>query len=482
MTLTAAAGGMDDQETGAVAAIASYVKAASLAGIEADVRECAARVIADTIAVIVAGTTGDLARPLRRYVEQHAGKGDARILTWDLPVPNEIAAFANGTLGHALDFDDVVSVIPAHPSAIAVAALLAAEPAGPLSGARLAEAYIVGVEVAAKIGQAIGPGHYNRGWHATGTIGIFGAIAALAKLLELDESQTCRAIGTGTSLASGLQCNFGTMTKPSHSGWAARSALVAVELARCGWTSTETALEGKEGFFAVYGTEQSSAASIGPSLGSPYVFADPGVALKQYPCCYAVHRAVDGLRGLLGGPRTVRDIAAIRCSVPPGGLRPLLYPRPKTGLEGKFSMEYALAASTLDGSLDLHSFADQEVLRPEIAALYDRITVQEDERCSVGDGTVRTTSAGTRGFVEVTVGFADGSEKTAVIYKPKGSPVLPLDWADVRAKFLGCTRAAGVADARAAEVMDGLENLEEVRNVHALTRLLTTADTTTTRS
>lgn len=473
---------MEDKESGAAAAIAAFINKASLAEMDGDVRGSAARVIADTVAVIVAGTTGDLAGPLRGYVDQQVGMGDARILTWDLPVPNEVAAFANGTLGHALDFDDVVSIIPAHPSAIAVAALLAAEPSVPLSGARLAEAYIVGVEVAAKIGQAIGPGHYNRGWHATGTIGIFGAIAALAKLLRLDEQQTRRAIGIGTSMASGLQCNFGTMTKPSHSGWAARSALVAVELARCGWTSTETALEGKGGFFAVYGTEQSSAAAIAPSLGNPYVFADPGVALKQYPCCYAVHRAVDGLRGLLSGPRAVGDIAAIRCSVPPGGLRPLLYPRPKTGLEGKFSMEYALAATTLDGGLDLRSFADQQVLRPEVAALYDRITVQEEERCSVGDGTVRTNSAGTKGFVEVTVGFADGSEKTATIYKPKGSPVLPLDWTDIRVKFLGCTSAAGVADASAAEVMDGLENLEEIEDVHALTRLLTAADTATTRS
>jgi 2-methylcitrate dehydratase PrpD len=473
---------MNNKEVGAVAAIASFINEATLAEIDAEVRDSAARVIADSIAVIVAGTTGDLADPLRGYVDQHVGKGDARILTWDLPVPNEIAAFANGTLGHALDFDDVVSIIPAHPSAIAVAALLAAGPPGPLSGARLAEAYIVGVEVAAKIGQAIGPGHYNRGWHATGTIGIFAAIAALAKLLNLDESQTRRAIGTGTSLASGLQCNFGTMTKPMHSGWAARSALTAVELARCGWTSTETALEGKGGFFAVYGTEQSSAAAIAPSLGNPYVFADPGVALKQYPCCYAVHRAVDGLRGLLGGPRAGGEIAAIRCSVPPGGLRPLLYPRPKTGLEGKFSMEYALAATALDGSLDLRSFADKQVLRPEVAALYERITVREEERCSVGDGTVRTTSAGTRGFVEVTVGFADGAEKTATVYKPKGSPVTPLEWTDIHAKFLGCARAAGVAEARAAEVMDGLENLEEVEDVHALTRLLATADTATTRS
>jgi 2-methylcitrate dehydratase PrpD len=480
--LTATAHGTMNEDSGAVASIASFVNRTSLAEIDTGVRDSAARVIADTVGVIVAGTTGDLAGPLRSYVGQHVGRGDARILTWDLPVPSEVAAFANGTLGHALDFDDVVSVIPAHPSAIVVAALLAAEPGGSLSGAQLTEAYIVGVEVAAKVGQAIGLGHYNRGWHATGTIGIFGAIAALAKLLRLDESETRRAIGIGTSLASGLQCNFGTMTKPSHSGWAARSALVAVELARTGWTSNETALEGKGGFFDVYGTEQSSPASIALSLGNPYVFADPGVALKRYPCCYAVHRAVDGLRDLLGGPRTIGEIAEIRCSVPPTSLRPLLYPRPVTGLEGKFSMEYALAATTLDGSLDLQSFADPQVLRPEVAELYQRITVVEDKRCTVGDGTVRTVSAGTIGFVEVTVGFADGSSKTATVYKPKGSPVLPLDWADIRAKFLGCTSAAGVADASAAEVIDGLRHIEKVADLRALTRLLITADTATSRS
>jgi 2-methylcitrate dehydratase PrpD len=455
----------------ATTGIAKFIGSTSLKDIDASVQERAAIVIADTIAVILAGTKGDVAEPLQCYVKPFIGKGDAAIFAWNIEVPGEIAAFVNGTLGHALDFDDVVSIIPAHPSAVVVAALLAAQTAQPLSGAQLLESYIIGVEVAAKVGKGIGLGHYNRGWHATGTIAIFGAIAGLAHCLELDETQTRYALGIGASMAAGLQVNFGTMTKPAHTGWAAKNALVAVELARCGWTSSESALDGKEGFFTVYGTEKSSTAEIVESLGNPYIFEDPGVALKQYPCCYAVHRAVDGVRGMLKGPCDPDKIAAIHCSVPPTGLRPLLYKRPRTGLEAKFSMEYALAATVIDGTLNLDSFEDEEVLRPEIATLYERITVLEEERCSVGDGTVRTVSAGTIGFVEVTVDFVDGASEVATIYKPKGAPTLPFQWSDIREKFDGCATVAGVPPKDAGEVVDGLQNLRNVKDVGALLQL-----------
>jgi 2-methylcitrate dehydratase PrpD len=459
----------------ATTGIAKFIGEMSLSAVDAKVQERAAIVIADTIAVILAGTKGDVAEPLRCYVEPSIGKGDASIFAWNLNVPGEIAAFVNGTLGHALDFDDVVSLIPAHPSAVVVAAILAAKPGTNLTGSELLESYIVGVEVAAKIGKGIGLGHYNQGFHATGTIAIFGAIAAVAKLLQLDEMRTRYALGIGVSMAAGLQVNFGTMTKPAHTGWAAKNAVVAVELACCGWTSSESALDGKEGFFTVYGTEKSSTDSIVEWLGNPYLFEDPGVALKQYPCCYAVHRAVDGVRSMLKGPVKIEEIVTIRCSVPPTGLRPLLYKRPKTGLEGKFSMEYALAATALDGTLNLDSFEDDQVLRPEIGQLYDRISVQEEERCSVGDGTVRTTSAGTIGFVEVTIDFADGRSETATIYKPKGAPTLPFDWNDIREKFFSCATAAGVPDKAAHEVMDGLQDLVHVNDVNALLNLAVTS-------
>jgi 2-methylcitrate dehydratase PrpD len=455
----------------ATTGIAKFIRAMSLSEVDAHVQERAAIVIVDTIAAILAGTKGDVAEPLRCYIEPSLGKGDAAIYWWDVKVPGEIAAFVNGTLGHALDFDDVVSLIPAHPSAVVIAALLAAKPGADLTGAELLESYIVGVEVAAKIGKGIGLGHYNQGYHATGTIAIFGAIAAVAKLLELDEFQTRYALGIGVSMAAGLQVNFGTMTKPAHTGWAAKNALVAAQLAQCGWTSSESALDGKEGFFTVYGTEKSSTEEIVSWLANPYLFEDPGVALKQYPCCYAVHRAVDGVRGMLKGPAKIDEIKAISCSVPPTGLRPLLYKRPKTGLEGKFSMEYALAATVLDGTLNLNSFEDDQVLRPEIAELYERISVQEEERNTVGDGTVRTTSAGTIGFVGVTIDFTDGHSETATVYKPKGAPTLPFDWNDIREKFFSCASVAGVPVDAANQVMDGLQNLANVEDVNALLSL-----------
>src|SRR5262249_30646200 len=152
------------------------------------------------------------------------------------------------------------------------------------------EAYVIGIEAGAKIGLGISNAHYRRGFHATGTLGIFSAVAALARLWKSSPDQTRIAFGIAASMASGLRSNFGTMTKPFHSGWAAHNAVVAFQLARAGMTAHPGTLEHEAGFVAAYGTDQSDMTRTLEGLASPWVFDKPGLALKKYPCIYALHR------------------------------------------------------------------------------------------------------------------------------------------------------------------------------------------------
>jgi 2-methylcitrate dehydratase PrpD len=384
-----------------------------------------------------------------------------------------MAALVNGTFGHALDFDDVLSMMPAHPSAVIVAAVLAGLDGQRVSGKALIEAYALGVEVGGKLGVGITNEHYQRGFHATGTLALFSALAALARLHGLDVATARQAFGIAGSMASGLRRNFGTMTKPLHSGLAARSALTALRLAVSGFTAAPDILEAKAGFFAAYGTAASDADVTVKGLGRPYVVVDPGLALKKFPCCYACHRGMDGLLALraeLGFD--AGSVEEVICRMPPGGMLVLTYPRPVTGLEGKFSLEYCLAAGVLDGKYGLASFTDDAVRRPEIAALYPRVTAVEDPACRGEDPGFEKKSSGSRGFVEVEVRLRNGRSAKTRVENPPGHPRRELSWEDLRAKFADCAALAKIPAARGQQAFEQLAALERVEDLRQLVALL----------
>jgi 2-methylcitrate dehydratase PrpD len=459
---------------GATEAITAFLAGASAADFPAGAQDKAKRALADTFAVMLAGAGSDEAEPLLRYAGAHAESGAAPILGTGATAAPETAALVNGTLGHALDYDDVLSMMPAHPSAVILAAALASLDGRRASGRELIEAYVLGIEVGARIGLAITMGHYQRGFHATGTLALFSALAALAKLHRLDVAGTRQALGIAASMASGLRRNFGTMTKPLHSGLAARSALTALRLAQCGFTAAPDALEGPFGFFAAYGTADSDPGLAARDLGRPWVIVDPGLALKKFPCCYAAHRAMDGLLALRD--RLGFDAAAVErvvCRMPPGVRRVLTYPRPATGLEGKFSLEYPLAAGALDGEYGLASFTDAAVRRPGIAALYDRIDAAEDDTCRGGDPRYDARSIGSRGHVEVEVRLRDGRAERIRVDKAPGAPGRELGWDDLRAKFADCARASRRVRAAAAdEAFEAIRILEQAPDVGRIVELL----------
>jgi 2-methylcitrate dehydratase PrpD len=458
---------------GLTEAVAEFIQARTLQDVPADALGKAKKAIADTFAVILAGAGSEVAPPLLRYAEQTGECGIIPILGTGRTASPEMAALVNGTFGHALDFDDVLSMMPAHPSAVILPALCAGARLEKLPGKALIEAYVIGIEVGGKIGQAITVGHYHRGFHGTGTLAIFSALGALAKCHRLDVATTQTAFGIASSLASGLQRNFGTMTKPLHTGWASRAALAAVDLARSGFTAAPDILEAPSGFFAAYGVEASRPETAIDRLGNPWVIVDPGLALKRFPCCYASHRGMDGvlhLRRRLG--LNAENLKDLHCRMPPGGMRVLIYPDPKTGLEGKFSLQYALAAGILDGEYSLWSFTDEAVNLPPIRDLLARMYVSEDPRCAGNDPLLETRSSGSRGYVEVEAVRADGRRDTVRVDHAPGHPSRELTWEDISAKFMDCAAQARIDLDKAEQALSILACLETCPDIGEVVTLL----------
>src|SRR5687767_5245495 len=209
--------------------------------------------ILDTIGVMLAGAREDTAVRARALLAHRRGTEEATVAGTPLRAPVEDAAFANGTAAHALDYDDVQASLSGHPSApILCPTLAVAERAG-ASGQALVTAFVVGVEVEAKLGRALNPAHYEVGWHATATCGVFGAAAATAKLLGLSAERTAHALAIAASMASGIKANFGTDCKPLHVGHASRCGVEAALLAQAGFTGNPEALEHADGFGSTHG-------------------------------------------------------------------------------------------------------------------------------------------------------------------------------------------------------------------------------------
>ena len=460
--------------TGATERVASFISRTSLEAMPAEAVPKAKKAIADTFAAILSGVGSEVAEPLRRYLQAAGASGAVPILGTGTTSAPDTAALVNGTFGHALDFDDVLSMMPAHPSAVILAALIASLGTERVTGRALIEAYVIGIEVGGKIGLGMTVGHYHRGYHATGSLALFSALAALLKLHRVDVPLSGQAFGIAASMASGLRRNFGTMTKPLHTGIAARSALTAWRLATCGFTAAPDILEAKSGLYSTLGVSDSSADLTAERLGRPFVITDPGLALKKFPCCYASHRAMDGLITLRERMRfDAGSVERVICRMPPGGMQVLTYPRPRTGLEGKFSLEYPLAAGVLDGGYALGSFSDEAVRRSEINALYSRIDAHEDASCRGDDPEFDKRSSGSRGFVTVEVRLRDGRSETIRVDKAPGSPARELTWDDLRGKFMDCARSArSIPQMRAEQAFAAIQNLESASDIREVVGLL----------
>jgi 2-methylcitrate dehydratase PrpD len=450
---------------GATALVAEFIVKSRREELPQAVVEQAKRAILDSVGVMLAGSVEPPARIIQRLAEAEGGAPLATVLGTPLRTGGVWAALANGTAGHALDFDDTNFAMMGHPSVPVLAAALAAGELALADGQALLHAFLLGFEVETTLGEVVNPVQYQRGFHATGTLGALGAAAAAAKLLDLDPGQARHALAIAASQASGLKENFGTMTKPFHAGHAARSGVIAALLAREGFTASEAGLEGPQGYLRVLGAQGDDPAPALDRLGAPWKILTSGIAVKPYPSCACTHSIIEAVLELQEAhrlsPEAVREITV---GVAPMVPDILIHHDPRTGLEGKFSAEFCAAAALVDGRIGITTFTDARTADPQIRAAMRKVRMGVDP--TVPADLER------HAWTRVTVRLADGRVLEVPPREIRGHPGVPLSRQALRAKFEEC---AGVVLARdrvdsAAEMLETLEGCPDLRSLTAILR------------
>ena len=418
--------------------------------------------IIDTVGVTLAGAS----EPCARIARTVAGPSEGPSLcfgTRERMKPAD-AAFVNGTAAHALDFDDCSNTLGGHPSAPILPALFALADAHHAGGRAFVTAYIAGFEAQARIARAVNFHHYDKGWHPTATLGVFGACAASSHLLGLDARQTATALSVAASFASGLKANFGTMTKPLHVGHAARNGLVAALLAREGFTAGDDAFGHAQGFFEVYnGAGNYDAAAALANWADPLDIVSPGIAIKQYPCCGSTHPAIDAMLMLVAEhDLTPGNVARVVSRTHPRRLRHTNRPQPAGALDAKFSVQYCVARALAQRSVVLSDFEGDAWADPTIRALMERVSAQADP---LADQQPDHFGA------EIVVELTNGRQLTQRVASAAGrTSANPLPGARIDAKFLDCAAHALPVDA-CRDALDLLWKIDACEDVATLTPL-----------
>jgi len=443
--------------------IANFIVATGFEQIPREAVDFAKGAILDCLGVTLAGSQDSSGKIVTEYVKELGGNPEAGVIGGGFKTSAPQAALANGTMAHALDYDDVAISWVAHPTAALLPAVLALGERGKLCGREVLAGYIIGFEVGAKLGAGIGPGHYAWGWHATVTLGTMGAAAAAAKMLRLDAPQTRMALGIATSLAGGTRQNFGTMTKPFHAGSAARNGVVAALLAKRGFTADEAILENPMGFCKLFsGGGDFDIAKATQGLGDPFDIVTPGLSMKPYPCCRFTHRCLDAILYLIKEYRPrAEDVERVECKTAEFVPQVVIHPRPKSGLEGKFSMQYCMAIALLDGEVGLGQFTDEKVLDPRAQELLKRVEYVHPEGL-----TPLHPEA-------VTIKLKDGRELCHEVAIAKGDPGNPMGKEELAAKYRDCASFVLSAEGiqKSLDMVSHLEDLEDITELIDLLRL-----------
>jgi 2-methylcitrate dehydratase PrpD len=329
--------------------------------------------VLDYVACALAGAQEDLTAILLAEMQEQGGTGTATILGHRVQLPVAAAALVNGTAAHALDYDDVNLAMPGHPSVAILPALLALAEERGATGAAVLTAFVAGYELQCRIGRLLAPGHYDGlGFHATATVGSFGAAAACAHLLGLDAEHCAITLGIAGTQAAGLKAMFGTMCKPLHAGTAASHGLLAAKLAARGFTSRPDVLECAQGFAQTHSPDFHPAKALTPPPQGWYIRNN---LFKYHAACYMVHAPIEAARQLRAQHGLTPDrIARIRVTLDEACARICNIPAPQTGLEAKFSLRLATAmglAGVDTGRLSTYSAAT--AADPGLVAVRDQV-------------------------------------------------------------------------------------------------------------
>lgn len=385
----------------------------------------------DCLGVMVAGAREEATQIVSAMVAASVTNDGAPEIPSGRNLAPTDAALVNGTAAHALDYDDVG--MDGHPSAALTPAILAAGWSRGASGADALAAYVVGYEVWALL-QELEPGlMHERGFHPTAIWGTLACAAACARLEKLDAAQATNAIAIAASLAGGLVANFGTMTKPLHVGRTAQAGVLAARLAKDGFTGSADALEHAAGFMRAH--SPSGAPDLSDrdwQLGKIWRMEELGINIKRYPMCYGAHRSIDAMLDLVE-ENDLEPGAIDTIDVRIGSTQGLMLRNhdPKTGLEAKFSLEFAMASAVIARRVGLKELTDAFVLRDDVKAVMRKVRVSTtDER--MDDMPFAPDD-------RVSVNLSGGGKLVhEPVVRPKGSWQKPLSDTELRDKFMDC--------------------------------------------
>ncbi len=457
---------------GATEKIARFIADSGYEDLPRDAMKKAKRSALDCLGAALAGVSEPVSQTITGYVTKLGGPPQASAFGAGLKVAVADAALANGSIAHALDYDDC-GVKIGHPSVLVLPAVLSLGEHLGASGQEILTAYILGLEIEGKLAlhadfKLMQARLNHQTWY-----GSMGAAAACAKILRLNVAKTRMALGIAGNFACGLSANHGSMAGAMAAGNACRNGVIAALMAQEGITANANIIEAKNGFYdTLVGPGHYDAERMAESLGNPFYIESPGIGLKKYPSCYHTHRALDGVFQLLGEHRlNERDIAEVDVGTSERAMRVLAFTEPATPYQAKFSMPYCIAAAVVDHQVTLETFTDHKFEDRGIVEARKKVHLSFPDvpiwpgLADVGPDTEFVGNP-------VTIRTTDGRSYSARVDIPRGDPALPLTDNELLEKYRDCGRSQLRPDAieRSVDLVLGLDRVEDVGMLLAILR------------
>lgn len=450
--------------------IAKWIIQTELNTLPAIVVEKAKKSILDTMSVAIAGVNTDICDVMSAYLETLGGNPQSHVWGTAIKTSAQLAALANGTIGHALDYDDTSHSYIGHPSISVLPAVVAAGEQVNASGAKVVLSYVIGTEVACKLGAMVTPKMYADGWHSTSVIGAFGAAAGTAKLLGLTENQLTHALGIVTAQTSGIKGNFGTDTKPYQVGRSAENGVVAALLAQKGLRNDSNIFEKEFGFCHTFKLSHQSDSFLS-TMGNPFDIDQPGFYIKEFPSCSSTHPALNAIIALIR-KHTIDPlgIKSIDCASTPLVVDSLSYSEPQDINQARFSMQFCLARALLNqGFLTVADFCMERLNDPETRLVMDKIQFRLSN--ALAKKGYAPPDGPEAAIIEISM--EDGQQYQIQVDLADWRPNKMPSWETLANKFYDCVSQT-LSPQRIDQAVKLIRQLEQIPRIQEITALIST--------